>query len=160
MKLRFLLKLLLALLVLGAVCYPVYYPVLLIHYTRWINEDDYPRRKDRYEVIIAALKKMELPGPSIVCFYIAADREPSSLRRLKDEEVNRERFDFTKTGSCAQASRLEDGSIIAIFFNKDLGPFGGTFVTIHSPIIPSSAQIGLQGVFKEVAPNWWAGHID
>lgn len=153
-------RLLLVILFLGALGLPLYYPVLYIHYTRWTNEDDYPKRKDRYEAIVAALKKQEIPERRMACFSISVDRDPASLKRIKDEDVNNDRFELHKSGRSLDVAWLQDGSIVATFYNKDLWGFGGTFVTIHSPISPSSAQIGLQGVFKQVAPVWWAGHID
>ena len=136
------------------------YPIYLIHSYRWENEGDYARRRERYEALIASLAKLPVPGSRMAFFYVDADRTPSSLRPLKAEELIKERFDFIKTGCCLQVGWPDDGSIVAVFYNKDLGPFGGLFGTIHSPVIPSAAQLGFRGVFKQVAPNWWAGHFD
>jgi hypothetical protein len=134
-------------------------PAGLIYTHRWENEGDYERRRDRYEAILAALGGLKIPDGQIAHFYVDAERNPDSLRRLKVEELNDERFDFIKTGRYLQVSRTSDGSLVAVFYNKDLGPFGGIFGTIHS-VSPPSATLGLQGIFKKVAPNWWAGHFD
>jgi hypothetical protein len=135
-------------------------PLGVIYTHRRENDGNYGQHSFQYEAILANLKKLEMPDRRAAYFYIAADRNPSSLRRLEHEELNKERFNFIKTGCYLELSWLEDGSVVAVFYNKDLGPFGGTFGTIHSPVIPSSAQVGLIGQFKQVAPNWWAGHFD
>ncbi|HEX7899917.1 MAG TPA: hypothetical protein VF950_19270 [Planctomycetota bacterium] len=143
-----------------ALAWPLLYPVYLIHSTRKDNEGNYERHRDRYEAILATLKKLEVPERRMAFFFVAENRDPSSLRPLKEMELNNERHHYIKSGRHLDVVWHQDGALVATFYNKDLGAFGGTWVTIHSPVNPNATQVVPLGSFKQVAPNWWAGHID
>ena len=53
---------------------------------------------------------------------------------------------------------MDDDSRRAVFVNRDLGAFGGTLALIYSVAPPQAGEFGLQGIFKQVAPAWWAAH--
>lgn len=132
------------------------YPLIALEWNFRRLGNEYVQRQRNYDAVAQRLSAQMVDSREMERFFIQADRNPDSLRKLRPEELGEVQVDFLKRGCLIMAYRDSDGSVVAFLVCRDLGGTGGAQGLVYSVNAPTPGQFGLGSRHYKVATNWWA----